>query len=266
MDSSSYLLSYCFFLLRHFNISCLNDSKIMHLRHCVKNSEWARETSCSKGHEQFRVNLDFRLHMGNSSIIVHAGTWLPCLATGWLHHNDCTSFVNEIFTHLFTWMRFYVPEWGKGAAAAGDAGDGRAEVGSDHEESWDTARGGSWAGTESCSTLQGNTHIHSCWSYTEKVSNSHRYVTQKHIYLKHSPYWGSCTYSTCMCRPLQAEERHGNVEERLRQLESQLEEKNQELGRVRVYMCVHVCKCVPAPRGASDLSQWCIHVWADAPY
>uniref|UniRef100_A0A8C5EM31 Liprin-alpha-2-like n=1 Tax=Gouania willdenowi TaxID=441366 RepID=A0A8C5EM31_GOUWI len=30
-----------------------------------------------------------------------------------------------------------------------------------------------------------------------------------------------------------AEERHGNVEERLRQLESQLEEKNQELGRAR---------------------------------
>uniref|UniRef100_A0A8C5FKI6 PTPRF interacting protein alpha 4 n=1 Tax=Gadus morhua TaxID=8049 RepID=A0A8C5FKI6_GADMO len=36
-----------------------------------------------------------------------------------------------------------------------------------------------------------------------------------------------------VCRPLQAEERHGNVEERLRQLESQLEEKNQELGRAR---------------------------------
>uniref|UniRef100_A0A7N8XHM3 PTPRF interacting protein alpha 4 n=1 Tax=Mastacembelus armatus TaxID=205130 RepID=A0A7N8XHM3_9TELE len=38
---------------------------------------------------------------------------------------------------------------------------------------------------------------------------------------------------TCMCLLLQAEERHGNVEERLRQLESQLEEKNQELGRAR---------------------------------
>uniref|UniRef100_A0AAQ6AGR1 SAM domain-containing protein n=1 Tax=Amphiprion ocellaris TaxID=80972 RepID=A0AAQ6AGR1_AMPOC len=37
----------------------------------------------------------------------------------------------------------------------------------------------------------------------------------------------------CTCLPLQAEERHGNVEERLRQLESQLEEKNQELGRAR---------------------------------
>ncbi|CAF96820.1 unnamed protein product [Tetraodon nigroviridis] len=36
-----------------------------------------------------------------------------------------------------------------------------------------------------------------------------------------------------LCRLLQAEERHGNVEERLRQLESQLEEKNQELGRAR---------------------------------
>ena len=33
--------------------------------------------------------------------------------------------------------------------------------------------------------------------------------------------------------PNQAEERHGNVEERLKQLEAQLEEKNQELLRVR---------------------------------
>uniref|UniRef100_A0A8C6PB12 PTPRF interacting protein alpha 4 n=1 Tax=Nothobranchius furzeri TaxID=105023 RepID=A0A8C6PB12_NOTFU len=33
--------------------------------------------------------------------------------------------------------------------------------------------------------------------------------------------------------PLQAEERHGNVEERLRQLESQQDEKNQELARAR---------------------------------
>lgn len=32
---------------------------------------------------------------------------------------------------------------------------------------------------------------------------------------------------------LQAEERHGNVEERVRQMEAQLEEKNQELLRVR---------------------------------
>lgn len=31
----------------------------------------------------------------------------------------------------------------------------------------------------------------------------------------------------------QAEERHGNIEERLRQMEAQLEEKNQELQRVR---------------------------------
>lgn len=30
----------------------------------------------------------------------------------------------------------------------------------------------------------------------------------------------------------QAEERHGNIEERLRQMEAQLEEKNQELQRV----------------------------------
>lgn len=32
----------------------------------------------------------------------------------------------------------------------------------------------------------------------------------------------------------QAEERHGNIEERLRQMEAQLEEKNQELQRVRM--------------------------------
>uniref|UniRef100_A0A4W3JK30 PTPRF interacting protein alpha 4 n=1 Tax=Callorhinchus milii TaxID=7868 RepID=A0A4W3JK30_CALMI len=36
--------------------------------------------------------------------------------------------------------------------------------------------------------------------------------------------------STCL---ITAEERHGSIEERLRQLESQLEEKNQELGRAR---------------------------------
>ena len=70
----------------------------------------------------------------------------------------------------------------------------------------------------------------------------------------------------CKCLPLQAEERHGNVEERLRQLESQLEEKNQELGRVCVCMCVcvggwvyvcvsvHVCVCAAALQGFSDLS------------
>lgn len=36
---------------------------------------------------------------------------------------------------------------------------------------------------------------------------------------------------TCPCP--QAEERHGNIEEHLRQLEGQLQEKNQELARVR---------------------------------
>lgn len=36
----------------------------------------------------------------------------------------------------------------------------------------------------------------------------------------------------CFLSHAQAEERHGNVEERLRQLEAQLDEKNQELLRV----------------------------------
>lgn len=39
-------------------------------------------------------------------------------------------------------------------------------------------------------------------------------------------------YEGAVCLFLQAEERHGNVEERLKQLEAQLEEKNQELLRV----------------------------------
>jgi len=39
--------------------------------------------------------------------------------------------------------------------------------------------------------------------------------------------------SDAMGSTFQAEERHGNFEERLRQLEAQLEEKNQELQRVR---------------------------------
>lgn len=63
----------------------------------------------------------------------------------------------------------------------------------------------------------------------------------------------------CKCLPLQAEERHGNVEERLRQLESQLEEKNQELGRVCVHMCAYVCVwCAPALQDFSDLSLYCV--------
>lgn len=45
---------------------------------------------------------------------------------------------------------------------------------------------------------------------------------------------------SCVCLS-QAEERHGNVEERLRQMEAQLEEKNQELLRV----CVHQIKLQP---------------------
>lgn len=46
----------------------------------------------------------------------------------------------------------------------------------------------------------------------------------------------------------QAEERHGNIEEHLRQLEGQLEEKNQELARVRAPGW--------APQGASPDGMW----------
>lgn len=42
----------------------------------------------------------------------------------------------------------------------------------------------------------------------------------------------------------QAEERHGNFEERLRQMEAQLEEKNQELQRVS-----HACLILPFAHG-----------------
>uniref|UniRef100_A0A8C6PBE3 PTPRF interacting protein alpha 4 n=1 Tax=Nothobranchius furzeri TaxID=105023 RepID=A0A8C6PBE3_NOTFU len=50
---------------------------------------------------------------------------------------------------------------------------------------------------------------------------------------KVTPSKGGCTEGLIMRLPLQAEERHGNVEERLRQLESQQDEKNQELARAR---------------------------------
>lgn len=45
--------------------------------------------------------------------------------------------------------------------------------------------------------------------------------------------FGGPGINTIIYPDFQAEERHGNVEERLRQLEAQLEEKNQELLRVR---------------------------------
>lgn len=47
--------------------------------------------------------------------------------------------------------------------------------------------------------------------------------------------WSLCLLSWLLLLPssaAQAEERHGNFEERLRQMEAQLEEKNQELQRV----------------------------------
>lgn len=42
----------------------------------------------------------------------------------------------------------------------------------------------------------------------------------------------------CILHISQAEERHGNIEERMRHLEGQLEEKNQELQRVRILRTV----------------------------
>lgn len=52
----------------------------------------------------------------------------------------------------------------------------------------------------------------------------------------------SATFNVVSLFPLnQAEERHGNFEERLRQMEAQLEEKNQELQRVKELNqnCIH---------------------------
>lgn len=51
---------------------------------------------------------------------------------------------------------------------------------------------------------------------------------------------------------LQAEERHGSIEEHLRQLEGQLEEKNQELARVRAPGWG--CRPPPCPQGS--LPDW----------
>lgn len=52
-----------------------------------------------------------------------------------------------------------------------------------------------------------------------------------------------------LCR--QAEERHGNIEERLRQMEAQLEEKSQELQRVRAQAARRLAACLSFPRLAS---------------
>lgn len=61
----------------------------------------------------------------------------------------------------------------------------------------------------------------------------------------------------------QAEERHGNFEERLRQMEAQLEEKNQELQRVSQAGCFlvwvfrsfrHSFSVSPSPESTETLS------------
>lgn len=73
-------------------------------------------------------------------------------------------------------------------------------------------------------------------------ANSHPLMLQQINWMTH---WMRLLYPQYIhvCVPPQAEERHGNVEERLRQLESQLDEKNQELTRVRVRGLHVQCPC-----------------------
>lgn len=109
-------------------------------------------------------------------------------------------------------------------------------------------------------------HTHKCRKHRKGCRFKTRWIA--YIYRIHGSTYLLTVALRCECLPLQAEERHGNVEERLRQLESQLGEKNQELGRVCV-CCVHrpcrvsltshyvVCVCVEGLGG-------CGCVWADA--
>ena len=53
--------------------------------------------------------------------------------------------------------------------------------------------------------------------------------------MNHALFFGGVLSLITLFLCLQAEERHGNVEERLRQMEAQLEEKNQEMLRVRKF-------------------------------
>lgn len=55
-----------------------------------------------------------------------------------------------------------------------------------------------------------------------------------------------CSNVIYPCSVVQAEERHGNFEERLRQLEAQLEEKNQELQRVTQPLFLMFCSSCQA--------------------
>lgn len=75
-----------------------------------------------------------------------------------LFNTGCSTLVTPLVVALMSLM-CVCEEWREGAPAAGDAGDGRAETGSDHEEGRVSARGRSWAGTEGGSTFQG-THTH----------------------------------------------------------------------------------------------------------
>lgn len=52
------------------------------------------------------------------------------------------------------------------------------------------------------------------------------------------PRFNTYFFPAAAAAAAQAEERHGNFEERLRQMEAQLEEKNQELQRVSPFRSV----------------------------
>lgn len=70
-------------------------------------------------------------------------------------------------------------------------------------------------------------------------------VSSSLLYVLFKLYWDEnfqrhLNYRKSLSIFLQAEERHGNIEERMRHLEAQLEEKNQELQRVCVLQTASV--------------------------
>jgi len=153
VDSGWYFAFLSLSLLQHFNIWCLN-----HPQQGIFSTQerWSQSEQLKRPAQKFMRSSGWiwvQLLKGNISNI-----HVLCRATRLLHYSNHTSLVVAVKSLLSIWMCLCMSEWGEGAPAAGDAGDGRAEIGSDHEEGWDTARGGSWAGAESCSALQGDTH------------------------------------------------------------------------------------------------------------